>query len=186
MNRAGILPRRYAKALFLVGSDRGILDKIQEDWALFVHTLKEKQDFYHFFVSPEVSRREKEEKIEELFGDIFSNVFYNFLLVILKNQRQNVILEIAEAFNVKVDQSVNRTKAVVTSAVELPAELRTQIQQQLSKDLNKEIILVTQRDPTLIGGIRIMVEGKVIDGSIKGKLRMMRDFLMQKPEERMN
>ena len=181
--RAGILPRRYAKALFWVARERGIQDKIHQDWSVFVKALNDKPDFYHFFVSPEVARKEKEEKIEELFGDTFSNVFYNFLLVLLRNRRQNLILEISDAFNVEVDQSVNRTKAIVTSAVELTPELRAEIEQQLSEKLNKEVNLETQIDPTLIGGIRIMVEGKVIDGSIQGRLHMMKNFLMRKSEE---
>lgn len=186
MKKAGILPHRYAKALFLVGKERGILDKIQEDWSIFVDALQRKHDFFHFFISPEVSRKVKEAKIEELFGDTFSNVFYNFILVILKNRRQNLILDIAEAFNGEVDDSNNRVKAVVTSAIELTPKLQSEIQDRLAEDLGKEIVLETKVNPALLGGVQITVNGMVIDGSVKGRLHKLRRFLLEKSSETLN
>jgi len=50
MKRAGILARRYARALFLVGQDRKLLDVLQRDMSLFASALTENQDFYYFFV----------------------------------------------------------------------------------------------------------------------------------------
>lgn len=186
MKHAGVLPHRYAKALFFVGKHRDILAKIQEDMSLFVSFLKVKPAFYHFFLSPEVSRKEKENKIDELFGDTFSNVFYNFLLVLLKNRRQDLILDISDAFQQEVDLANNRTKVYVTSAVELTPELKTEISQKLSQELNKEIVLISQVDSTLLGGIQINVAGKIIDSSIKGKLRKMRSVLMENSQEALN
>ena len=64
MKRAGILARRYAKALFLIGKERNILDRLHKDMILFANSLKENQDFFYFFDSPEVTRQEKEKKNE--------------------------------------------------------------------------------------------------------------------------
>lgn len=183
MKHAGILPHRYAKALFFVGRQQNQLNKIQEDMSLFTSILKDKPDFYHFFLSPEVSRKDKENKLEELFGGAFSKVFHNFLLVILKNRRQDLILDISDAFIKEVDLVNNRTNAHITSAVELTPELKAEISRQLAKELNKEIRLIAQVDPTLLGGIKIQVDGKIIDGSIKGKLHKMQSVLMEKSQE---
>ena len=64
--------------------------------------------------------------------------------------------------------------------------MKKDIQAQLSKQLGKEIILVSEVDETLIGGIRITIDGKVIDGSIKGQLRRMRQFLIEQSAEVLN
>ena len=186
MKHAGVLPHRYAKALFLVGRERDILNKIQEDMSVFISVLKDNQEFHHFFLSPEVGRKQKEAKLDELFGDLFSKVFYNFLLVLLNKKRQDLILDISEAFLKEVDLFYNRTNAHVISAVELTPELKSEIRQQLSKQLNKEINLISQVDSTLLGGICIHVDGKIIDGTIKGKLHKMRSVLMEKSEEILN
>lgn len=186
MRRAGILARRYARALFLVGQDRNILDVLQKDMSLFANTLAENQDFYYFFDSPEVSRIDKEKKLGEIFGDSVSKVFLQFLLVVLNKGRQNLFLEIAEAFTDEMDVFHNRAKAQVTSSIELTPEMKKDIQAQLSKQLGKEIILVSEVDETLIGGIRITIDGKVIDGSIKGQLRRMRQYLIEQSAEVLN
>lgn len=186
MRRASLLARRYARALFLVGQDRKILDVLQKDMSVFASTLTENQDFYYFFNSPEVTRKNKEEKIEEIFGELVSKVFLQFLLVVLNKGRQNLFLEIAEAFNDEMDVFNNRAKAQVTSSFKLTPEMKNDIQQQLSKQLDKEIILESEVDETLIGGLRVAIDGKVIDGSIKGQLRRMRQYLVEQSAEVLN
>ncbi len=186
MKRSRILAHRYARALFQVGRERDILEKLHEDMASFVRLLQENRDFYHFFTSPEVPRSEKEKKIEELFGDVLSNVFYNFLLVVLKKGRQTIMLDIAEAFNGQMDVYHNRVKAFVTSAVPLSQELQQEIRQRLAKQLNKEIVLVPQVDPAILGGLRITIDGTVIDGSLQGQLQKLRSFLLKQAAGSMN
>jgi|Deesub1362B_J571_1020462.scaffolds.fasta_scaffold07189_2 F-type H+-transporting ATPase subunit delta len=186
MRRGGVLARRYAKALFQIGKERGILEKLHEDMTAFVRGLQENREFYHFFISPEVPRKEKEEKIEEIFGDAFSNVFYNFLLVVLKKRRQDLILDIAEEFNGELDRYNNRVKAHVTTAVALPPRLQEEIRSRLADQLKKEVILIPHVDPQVLGGIRITVDGLVIDGSLRGKLEKMRRFLLERAGEALN
>ncbi len=186
MRRAGILAGRYARALFLIGQERKILDSLQSDMSNFAEMLNKNQDFNNFFISPEITRIAKEQKIEELFGNIFSPVFFNFLFVVLKKGRQNLLMEISEAFTSELDVFFNRIKASVVSSVELTPEMIKEIQEQLSKHLKKEVILITEFDETLIGGIRITVDGKVIDGSIKGRLDKMKKYLTEQSLEILN
>ncbi|HHM23660.1 MAG TPA: ATP synthase F1 subunit delta [Bacteroidetes bacterium] len=186
MKRSKILARRYARALFLVGKERNILEKLREDMTTLVGALKENREFYHFFLSPEVPRSEKEQKIEELFGDIFSNVFYNFVLVLLKKRRQGLIFDIAEAFGAQLDIYHNRVRAYLTSAVPLDPELQEEVRKRLSEQLKKEIILVPRVDPDILGGILISIDGVVIDGSLRGQLKKLREYLLERTQESVN
>jgi len=186
MKKAGILAKRYAKALFLIGKERNILDDVSRDLSVYAKALTENQDFCYFFDSPEVSRKEKEKKIEELFGKSFTEIFQNFLLIILKKGRQNLLLEVADAFNDELDIHHNRVKANVTSSIELTPEMQKEIQKQLEKQLEKEVILISDVDATLMGGLRITIEGKVIDGSVRGQLHRMRQYLMRQTTQALN
>ncbi len=177
MKRASILAQRYAKALFQLGREHQLLDSLRSNLSLFYQSLIDNEDFYHFIHSPEITRHEKENKIREMFGDNFSNYFYSFLQIVLKKGRQDLFLEIAVAFDAELDLYQQRVQAVVTSAVALTPELLQEIQQQLSAHVGKEVILIPEIDQSLLGGIRIAVDGKVIDGSIKGQLQKMRQFL---------
>ncbi len=186
MRRSSVLARRYAKALFQVGKERDILEKLHEDMLSFARLLKENRDFYHFFVSPEIPRHEKEKKIEDLFGDVFSNVFYNFLLVVLKKRRQGLFLQIAEEFGGVIDVYFNRVKAYVTTAIELTPEMQREVREQLSRQLQKNIILIPQVDPSILGGIRIVIDGMVIDGSLQGQLHKLREYLLERARQSVN
>lgn len=186
MRRGGILARRYAKALFLVGQDRHILPDLRRDMKLFADTLRENQDFYYFFDSPEVTRKEKVKKLEEIFGDSFTEVFHQFLMVVLKKGRQNLFLEIADAFNTEWDEYHNRVKARVASSIQLTPEMQKEIREQLTRQLKKEVILVPEVNPSLIGGIKITIDGKVIDGSIQGQLLKMKQYLLDQSARVLN
>jgi len=179
MRKGGILAGRYAKALFQVGKERNILDRLHADISVFARALRENQGFAYFFDSPEVTRQEKKAKIQELFGDSVSEVFFHFVMVVLDKGRQTLFPEIAEAFNGEMDIYNNRVKALVTASVELTPEMKNEIRAQLAKQLNKEVVLIPEVDESLLGGIKITIDGKVIDGSIKGKLQKMRQFLLE-------
>ncbi len=68
-------------------------------------------------------------------------------------------------------------RASLVSATELSSDATDKIHAALSKMTGKEIILDTQQDPSLIGGIVTKIGDLVLDGSIKTQLLNMRESL---------
>ncbi|MBY7704646.1 F0F1 ATP synthase subunit delta [Vibrio harveyi] len=48
------------------------------------------------------------------------------------------------------------------------------IEQKISKQINKKIDLINKIDASLIGGVKVYVDGKIFDGSIQAKLESMK------------
>lgn len=68
---------------------------------------------------------------------------------------------------------ITKTTAYVQSAVTLQGHQLTALTAILSKKLNRQVTLSVQTDPSLLGGLSIRVDGRVIDRSVKKQLRDM-------------
>ena len=67
--------------------------------------------------------------------------------------------------------------AVVTSAVLLKESETVVLRAKLEKKLGRQVVLQCLVDPELIGGIRVEVDGRVIDGSIRNKLDEIKEVM---------
>ena len=67
--------------------------------------------------------------------------------------------------------------AVVTSAVPLSEAQTVALRQKLAKKLGQKITIQCREDPSLIGGLRVEVDGRVIDGSIRNKLEEIKEVM---------
>ena len=79
----------------------------------------------------------------------------------------------------KLEKLESRTDQVqVTTAVELSADQRKKITAALEKKLGTTTITEVV-DPSIIGGIRVIVGSTEVDASVKSKLEKLRQQLLQ-------
>lgn len=169
-----ILARRYAKALFETAQERKLLEKIRSELHNFAAALEENKAFADFFSSPEHSRADKRAAIEKVFQDRYSNVFFNFLAVVIQKGRHNAMAEIVKSFDELYDRFTRRTRALAVTAVPLDKKISDDLKVSLSKSLNKQVDLENRVDPSILGGIVLNIDGKVMDGSVKQQLERLR------------
>lgn len=169
-----ILARRYAQALFEIAQERQLLEKVRTELHHFAASLEENQAFADFFRSPEHSRAVKRAAIEKVFQDRYSNVFFNFLVVVIQKGRHQTVTEIVAAFDELYDRFTRRTRALAITAVPLDSKIADDLKVRLSKSLNKQVDLENQIDPAILGGIVLNIDGKVLDGSVKQQLERLR------------
>ena len=173
-----ILARRYAKALFTLAQERKIVDKIRNELHGFVAAMQENAEFGDFFRSPENTRAVKRVAVERIFQDRFSALFFNFLLLLIHKGRHNAVEDIVLAFDELYDRHSRRTRALAITAVPMDTALAGDLRERLAKSLNKQVELETKVDPSLLGGIVLNLDGKVLDGSVKQQLERLRaEFL---------
>ena len=73
-------------------------------------------------------------------------------------------------------------RAEVTTAVPLDDTRRSQLAAGLVKLVGRDEVLITENvDPEIIGGVVAKVGDRLIDGSTRTQLRVMRDSLAERP-----
>lgn len=98
----------------------------------------------------------------------------NFLATVLENGRFAALPEIAKQFRALVNAKSGSSDAVVQSAFPIGASELAQLGTTLEKRFGRKLQLTVEQDPSLIGGIRVVVGDEVLDTSVKARLEQMK------------
>jgi len=167
--RNTVIARRYAKALFELALERKVLDTIVAEMDSFEAALSSTPGFRHFLNSQDMSKN--------VFQDRGSNIFFNFLLVLLRKNRESTFSDIAREFHVLVDNHNKRTRASATTAVPLDKKSVEKLRTVLGDAFKLDIQLDNDVDESILGGIVVNVNGQLLDGSLRSQLDRLRSEL---------
>lgn len=170
---------RYAKAIFLLGNEKGVLDKIKEDIVLVSNTLKTVPDFQLVIESPVIKPSQKVAAINGIFKNSVHPVTLNFLNVLVQNKREQNLEGICRRFLHIYAESKGIKTALFTTAVKLDEKISKQLSELLAKTFNAQIELEQKHDPTLIGGYVLRIGDQQYDASVASSLRKMRQSLLK-------
>ena len=104
-------------------------------------------------------------------------IMTSFLKLLIEKKRADILPDIAEAMQGMVDKDQNISHGSIISAVEIDDALLGKIQATLEKLTGNKVILETQVDPSIIGGIIAKVGDLVLDGSIKTQLNGLKESI---------
>ncbi len=176
--RQTILARRYAKALFALGKEQEKFESYSETLSaigkLYVDT-PEIGDSLTNPLYPLEARQKVMAKIAEIVKA--DTILTSFLNLVVEKKRAGILPDIADEMQVMVDQEQNISHGSVVSAIELDDALMEKIQAALEKITGKNVILETQVDPNIIGGIIAKVGDLVLDGSIRTQLNGLKESI---------
>ena len=173
-----VLARRYAKALFELAVEKKILETIQNEVRSFSQSLDDNLQFRLFLFAQNISKKQKREKIERLIQDQVSNVFFNFVLVLLKKNREFIFPEIAKEFQYIVDKHHRKINALAITAIPLDEKSSANLKSLLDKTFDADVQIKNDIDASILGGIVVNVEGHVFDGSLQSQLARLKDDLV--------
>lgn len=169
----------YGTALFDVAVEQDMLVKIQEDFDLVIQSLSEEPMFFEFLTMPTVPKDVKKQVVKDCFSGQISQELLNFIFVLIDKKRSRNLKEIARFYKKKMDTSRNISTGVIISVGLLtPDELKS-FESETGKLLQKTVILKNETDPSIIGGVKILIEGKIIDATIKKRLHNLKESLSQ-------
>ncbi len=178
MSRVAVA-RNYADT-FLTLADR--TDGAEAWLALLdeVSTMyREVPSFRAFLETPRVNLADKRDVIRSVFGDRYPEAFVRFLLVVLEKRRQALLPDIEVAARELLNERTGRVHAAVTMTVDPDPELRAEIESALGRVLGRDVTADFRRDPRLVGGMIVRVKDRVMDGSVRRQLQLMRRALIE-------
>ena len=165
--------RRYAATLIEAAVETGVIDPVQEDVEGLVATLHQAADLVAFLANPLLGAQVQQNVLEELFAGKVQELTLNFLLLMAQRRRGNLLPEVLEAFLQLAEERAGLVRAEVRSAVELSEEQKEQLRQRLAAYTGSKILLQTQTDKSLRGGMIARVGDTVLDGSLTTQLERL-------------
>jgi ATP synthase F1 delta subunit len=163
----------YARSLFEVAQENGVLDEIHEQLGEFADALSENRDMQVFFFSPYFSSDEKKEGIGKVIVKADER-FVRFLELLAERHRMPVLFRTRRVFDEMWAEENRLLPVTITSAVELDKKTVTQIGKRIEEQTGRRIEHTVVVDPDVIGGLAVQVGNVVMDGTVRGRLERLR------------
>lgn len=168
---------RYAEALLRTAKPAGTLVACAESYAGVLEVMAASRELVIFLDSPQVREQEKKEVLKKVFGPHLEPVLLDFFNLLLDRNRIELLRDIGTVFAELVEADQGLVRARVVTAVAMPADLETKLRDKLAHVTGKSVILDKKVDPAVIGGVRVTLGDRVIDGTVRTNLDRLRKTL---------
>jgi F-type H+-transporting ATPase subunit delta len=172
--------RRYAVAVFQLADEQHAVDTVGRDLHVLSDAIYEDQTTKGFFLSPVIDRKEKERVLAAAFSGKAHDVAMHTLLLLVRKRRESLLAEIVRQYDVLQLQARGEEPLTVASAKQLSVDELRSLVGRLEKLYGKKFSVTQSVQPNLIGGVRIMMGDRRIDGSVEGRLEELTRTLFAK------
>lgn len=161
----------YGNALFELAIEQGNLDQMMQETEFIKQCLAENEDLVKVLNHPHIQKEEKLSLLNTVFGEMVSSDMSGFLAILIQKDRQGEMMKIFDYFMHCAREYKKIGELYVTSAVTLSSEQKKQIEARIL-ELTPYVSLNVQYrvDESLIGGLVLRINDRVVDSSIKTKL----------------
>lgn len=170
------LSKEYASALFSLACEKGIINEVKADIDSIRSVIKESPEYLDILSSPALTLSQRLSLIDEALGDKNEYVV-SFLKLLCENRSIATLSECIDEFFILVTELENRAVAKIYYAFELTDDQKEKLISKLESITNKEIDPIYIEDMGLIGGIRIELDGRVLDGSLSTRLNNIKGVI---------
>ena len=171
----GSVARRYARALFDIGSSKSLHEVFGGELDALAATYSGSLELRQTLENPVFRLDQRRGILDKLLPRLApSREVRSFALLLLERGRISALPAIARSYKELVDERLGRVQATVTSAQPLDPGTAASVQRALEKRTGKRVVITSNVDPSLIGGIVARVGDQVFDGSLKSKLEALR------------
>lgn len=130
------------------------------------------------FRNRSISAARRAHSIERMFKGRISELTYNFVQVVNDKGRLALLPAMAAAFGQLLKVQRGEVDVEVISARPLSAEQISAVSQQIAGAVGGKPVVTSRVDESIIGGLKLKVGSKLIDGSVATRLqRVKRDLI---------
>ncbi len=171
----GLIPKRYAKALYKLGMENGDLHVIYEQMRELSSHNTAIDELKRVMINPYIPNEDKGRVMLLAAGAEPGSSLEKFILLIIKNNRAEYLRKIALSYVNLYREHHNIAEVEVTTAVELPEKEIQAIIDVVKKQLaGMTLETKTCINPELIGGFTVKIGDMLLDASVRNELKKLR------------
>ncbi len=173
------LVRGYAEALFQMARAEESLDRVEEELTRLKTVLESNAEIKEFLSHLQISSEGKKSAVSQIFGDKVSPLTLHWLHLVIDQGRQRRLLGMIETFFMLAQESREKVTAEVITAMPLSEDLLQRLEKELSRASKKRVFLKPMVDESILGGVIVKMENKIIDGSVKHRLEEIKQEMVK-------
>lgn len=175
------LAKVYARSLYDLANEAGGHDKIVEvgdELEQICELSRGAQVFGEFLTSPIIDSAGRGKSVRAIFDGRITDLTLRFLLVLNDKGRLAHLESITTAYDQLVHDAFDRVEVDIFTPAPLGSEQIDSIKQRIQSVLDRQPVIYSYTDPSMIGGIKLRIGDQLIDGSVASRLRRMRHNLL--------
>ena len=169
------LGKEYGEALFELARDEHLLEALDGELSEIRDILKAQPAFIQLLSSRAIERETRIHVVDETFAGRVHPYIVNFMKLLVEKERFNCFQDCMTWFHQRYNEEFGIVEAVVTSAVS--DNDREALRQKLQKMSGRRVTLIARVDPSVIGGVRVEMEGRRYDNTIQNKLGRLKQSM---------
>ncbi len=179
-----IVSRKYARALYELAEEKDISKQVLQAFEE-IKSILEKEQLMQYLATPLLEKESKKELCNRVLEQINleKEVFVtlqNFMFLLIEKKRIDLITGICEEFRYIYHYHRNIQEMEVITPDGLSTEQKERMVAIMEEFTQKKILVEERQDQNLVGGIKIIIGTRVLDGSVPARLERIKENL-QKP-----
>ncbi len=169
--------KEYAVALFTLAAEENVTKEVSDGLKTISRTLREAPEYLDFLASPNISVRERTDAIEEALGGKIHEYAVSFLKVLCEKNNARYVHKIIADYEDLYHANDGISIAKVISAVPLKKHEKESLKAKLEQYCGHTVIMECTCNNAILGGVIVHIDGKVLDGSLRRKLRNLKETI---------
>lgn len=172
--------KRYAKAFLDIGIELANHKALQGQLRDLANVFQKSTEFRAVVSNPSIRIEERRATLRAIGQKAgWNSMMVNLALLLVDKDRMKYVGDIADELDRLVDLHDGNVRATVTTATKLELAQIERIKSALVAMTGKQVILTTEVDPLLIGGVTTRIGDKVLDGSVRTQLNTLRQTILE-------
>jgi F-type H+-transporting ATPase subunit delta len=170
----------YAQSLLDLAKEKNAAESIGENLKGLAEGIASDAGFKLFVVDPSISTEKRAAAFKKALTGKIDPLLQNFLGVLNLKGRLAILGEISDAYQSLLDEMFGKIEVDVTVAHKLSPEELELVRAKVSHALGKSAVVHQYVDESIIGGLLLRVQDKLIDSSVQYQLRAMKEQILAK------
>lgn len=171
------LAREYGEGLYELARDEHLLDELHGQLTEIGALIKAQPEFVKLLCSRAIERNARLEVVDAAFRDRAHIFIVNFMKLLVEKERFYCFEDSVKWFHQRYNDELGIVEAQVVSAVPLTDNDMEALRQKLAQIAGRRVHLLAEVDPSVIGGVRVEMDGKRYDNTIQDRLGRLRRSL---------
>lgn len=168
---------RYARALFNAAQKAGEAEKVEADLTALKAEIR-KSGLKSFLDNPRFPRTVKFSVIERVGAMFASRLTASFLRILLVKSRLALLDRVVDRFIELHRESKGIVPCELVFAQEPSKQFLDNVEKELERITHLDVELKVNVDPAILGGVRLTIKNRVLDGTYRERLEDLKDRLL--------
>ena len=167
----------YGGSLYELAAEEGMTQQFLEELKGVCALFEAEPAYAKLLTEPAVPKKERVKLIEDAFAGQVHEYIKSFLKILCENGMMNELSACLREYVKRYNSDNGIVTATAVSAIPLTADQTERLREKLCAMTGKTVELACKVDPAAIGGVRLDIEGKRLDGTVSERLEAVRTIL---------